>query len=121
VHPAGAVGDAHAGGARGGNQPRLGGDELLGLGRQLLEVGQEGITVVRVGERVAAADADADPFGELPGDGFGGQRGRRGLLRDCTFLRYPAMVATTSPTPPATRKNEIQYVQTLPANSMGAL
>jgi hypothetical protein len=77
--------------------------------------------VVRVGEGVAAADADADPFGEIPGDGLGGQRGRRGLLSDCTFRRYPAIVEISSPTPPTTRKNEIQYVQTLPANSMGAL
>jgi hypothetical protein len=73
VHPAGAVGDPDAGGAAQGDEPGLFGDELLGLPGQLLEVRQERVGVVRVGERIAAADPDADALGDLPGDRIGAQ------------------------------------------------
>ena len=67
--PPGAVGDPGPGGA--GERAQAGGlgDQLLGLGGELGEVGRERGVVVRLGERLAAGDADGDALGERPVDG----------------------------------------------------
>ena len=66
--PARTVGDPGPGGAGGRAQPGLLGDQLLGLGGELLEVGAEGGVVVGLGQRLPAGDAYGDALGRVPPD-----------------------------------------------------
>ena len=73
IQPARSVTRA-AGRTRERPKTRLARDELLGLSRQLVEVGLERVVVVRLGKRLSARDADRDALCQSPVDGGGHSR-----------------------------------------------
>ena len=86
TQPARSVTRARAGPAS-ERRPVASAHQLLGLGRQLLEVGLQRGVVVGLGEGLTARDPDGDPLGQVPCDGVRSRYRLLGYFRLTTLTR----------------------------------